>query len=232
MTGASPAKPMSGTFLDLLSDLDRSDLLSLGRPRAFRRGASIVVQGDHSDVVLVLMRGLVKVALDTDDGHEIVLSVLRPGDLIGEFEAVDHDGGPRTASNVALEAVDTRVMTGEDFRCYLESHPGAALALLRAIIHRLRNADQRRIDSGSRDTVRRLAHLLAELADEHGRVTSAGIDIDIPLTQQELASLIASSRESIVRSLRSLRSRRLVTTARRRITIRDLAGLRREADGQ
>ncbi len=223
---------MSGTFLDLLSDLDRSDLLSLGRPRAFRRGASIVVQGDHSDVVLVLMRGLVKVALDTDDGHEIVLSVLRPGDLIGEFEAVDHDGGPRTASNVALEAVDTRVMTGEDFRCYLESHPGAALALLRAIIHRLRNADQRRIDSGSRDTVRRLAHLLAELADEHGRVTSAGIDIDIPLTQQELASLIASSRESIVRSLRSLRSRRLVTTARRRITIRDLAGLRREADGQ
>ena len=223
---------MSGTFLDLLSDLDRSDLLSLGRPRAFRRGASIVVQGDHSDVVLVLMRGLVKVALDTDDGHEIVLSVLRPGDLIGEFEAVDHDGGPRTASNVALGAVDTRVMTGEDFRCYLESHPGAALALLRAIIHRLRNADQRRIDSGSRDTVRRLAHLLAELADEHGRVTSAGIDIDIPLTQQELASLIASSRESIVRSLRSLRSRRLVTTARRRITIRDLAGLRREADGQ
>lgn len=223
---------MSGTFLDLLSDLDRSDLLSLGRPRAFRRGASIVVQGDHSDVVLVLMRGLVKVALDTDDGHEIVLSVLRPGDLIGEFEAVDHDGGPRTASNVALEAVDTRVMTGEDFRCYLESHPGAALALLRAIIHRLRNADQRRIDSGSRDTVRRLAHLLAELADEHGRATSAGIDIDIPLTQQELASLIASSRESIVRSLRSLRSRRLVTTARRRITIRDLAGLRREADGQ
>ena len=223
---------MSGTFLDLLSELDRSDLLSLGRPRAFRRGASIVVQGDHSDVVLVLMRGLVKVALDTEDGHEIVLSVLRPGDLIGEFEAVDHDGGPRTASNVALEAVDTRVMTGEDFRCYLESHPGAALALLRAIIHRLRNADQRRIDSGSRDTVRRLAHLLAELADEHGRVTSAGIDIDIPLTQQELASLIASSRESIVRSLRSLRSRRLVTTARRRITIRDLAGLRREADGQ
>ena len=223
---------MSGSFLDLLSDLDRSDLLSLGRPRAFRRGASIVVQGDHSDAVLVLLRGLVKVTLDTDDGHEILLSVLRPGDLIGEFEAVEHDDGPRTASNVALEAVDTRVMTGEDFRCYLESHPDAALVLLRAIIHRLRNADQRRIDSGSRDTVRRLAHLLAELADEHGRSTSAGIDIDIPLTQQELASLIASSRESIVRSLRSLRSRRLVTTARRRITIRDLDGLRREADGQ
>ena len=46
---------------------------ALGRPRAFRRGASIMVQGDHSDAVLVLLRGLVKVTLDTADGHEIVL---------------------------------------------------------------------------------------------------------------------------------------------------------------
>jgi CRP/FNR family transcriptional regulator, cyclic AMP receptor protein len=223
---------MSGTFLDLLSDLDRSDLLSLGRPRAFRRGASIVVQGDHSDAVLVLLRGLVKVTLDTDDGHEIVLSVLRPGDLIGEFEAVDHDGGPRTASNVALEPIDSRVMTGEEFRSYLASHPSAVLAVLRSIIHRLRVADQRRIDSGSRDTVRRLAQLLVELAEEHGRPTASGVDIDIPLTQQELASLIAASRESIVRSLRSLRARQMIATGRRRIVIRNLAGLRQEADGQ
>src|SRR4029453_6726200 len=224
--------PMSGSFLALLSDRDRSDLLSLGHPRAFRRGASIVVQGDHSDVVLVLLRGLVKVTLDTDDGHEILLSVLRPGDLIGEFEAIDHDDGPRTASNIALDVVFTRVMTGDEFRFYLETHPGAALAVLRAIIRRLRVADQRRIDSGSRDTVGRLAHLLVELADEHGRSTSTGVDIDIPLTQQELASLIGSSRESIVRSLRVLRSHQLVTTGRRRITIRDLGGLRLEVDGQ
>jgi CRP/FNR family transcriptional regulator, cyclic AMP receptor protein len=182
--------------------------------------------------VLVLLRGLVKVTLDTDDGHEILLSVLRPGDLIGEFEAIDHDDGPRTASNIALDVVFTRVMTGDEFRFYLETHPGAALAVLRAIIRRLRVADQRRIDSGSRDTVGRLAHLLVELADEHGRSTSTGVDIDIPLTQQELASLIGSSRESIVRSLRVLRSHQLVTTGRRRITIRDLGGLRLEVDGQ
>lgn len=92
-------------------------------------------------------------------------------------------------------------------------------------------SDQRRIDSGSHETARRLARLLVELADEHGRPTLDGVDIDILLTQQELASLIAASRESIVRSLRSLRARRFVTTGRRRITIRDLGGLRREADG-
>jgi CRP/FNR family transcriptional regulator, cyclic AMP receptor protein len=223
--------PMPGSFLDLLSDRDRSDLLSAGNPRAFRRGASIVIQGDHSDTVFLLLEGRVKVSLDTSDGHEIVLSVLHPGDLIGEFEAIDHDGGPRTASNVALEPVASRVMTGEEFRSYLDAHPHAGRAMLRTIIHRLRAADQRRIDSGSSDAIRRLARLLVELAEEHGRPTLAGVDIDIPLTQQELASLIASSRESIVRSLRGLRSRRLVATGRRRITIRDLDGLRRAADG-
>jgi CRP/FNR family transcriptional regulator, cyclic AMP receptor protein len=198
VTAAGYVTPMPGGFLDRLSDHDRSDLLSMGRPRTFRRGASIVVQGDHSDLVAVLLRGRVKVTLDTADGHEIVLSVLYPGDLIGEFEAVDHDGGPRTASNVALEPIDSRVMTGEEFRSYLASHPSAVLAVLRSIIHRLRVADQRRIDSGSR----------------------------------ELASLIAASRESIVRSLRSLRARQMIATGRRRIVIRNLAGLRQEADGQ
>lgn len=230
MTAARPAKPIPGSFLGRLSDLDRADLLNAARPRAFRRGASIIVQGGHSDSVFVLLRGRVKVTLDTADGHEIVLTVLHPGDLIGEFEAIDHDSGPRTASNVALEPVDTRAMTGEEFRSYLDSHPRAGLAVLRSIIHRLRAADQRRIDSGSYETARRLARLLVELADEHGRPTLDGVDIDIPLTQQELASLIASSRESIVRSLRSLRARRLITTGRRRITIRDLDRLRRQAD--
>jgi CRP-like cAMP-binding protein len=230
VTAARSAKPTASSFLDRLSDLERSDLLRTGRPRAFRRGASITVQGGYGDGVFVLLRGRVKVSLDTADGHEIVLTVLRPGDLIGEFEAIDHDGGPRTASNVALEPVDTRAMTGEEFRSYLDSHPQIGLAVLRSIIHRLRAADQRRIDSGSHETAQRLARLLVELADEHGRPTLDGVDVDIPLTQQELASLIASSRESIVRSLRSLRARRLVTTGRRRITIRDLDRLRRQAD--
>ena len=121
-------------------------------------------------------------------------------------------------------------LSGDRFRSFLESHPQAGLVLLRAIIHRLRAADQRRTDSGSQGTVGRLAKLLVELAEEHGQPTSTGVDIDIPLTQQELASLIAASRESVVRALRSLRWRGLVTTGRRRITIHDLRGLADRAD--
>jgi CRP/FNR family cyclic AMP-dependent transcriptional regulator len=103
----------------------------------------------------------------------------------------------------------------------------AAIRSARKII--LVNQMGRRIDSCSSDPVRSLARLLVELATEHRQLTSSGVDIDIPPTQQELASLIASSRESVVRALRSLRSRDLVATGRRRITVHDLSRLKRVA---
>ncbi len=148
----------------------------------------------------------------TTAGHEIVLAVIA--------------GCPRTASNVALEPIECRVLTAARFRGFLDAPPGAGVVLLRAIIHRLRAADRRRTDSGSVDTTRRLARLLIEVVDQQPDRQADEIDVDIPLTQEELASLIASSRESVVRGLASLRAPGLIATARRMITVRDVAGLR------
>ena len=89
------------------------------------------------------------------------------------------------------------------------------------------SSGRRRVDSAALDAPHRLARYLVELS-ESGTDTGAA-EIDIPLTQEEVATLIATSRESVVRALASLRSRGLVTTARRRITIRDLDGLRQYA---
>ena len=91
-------------------------------------------------------------------------------------------------------------------------------------IQKLKASGRRRVDSAALDAPHRLARYLVELS-ESGTDRSAA-EIDIPLTQEEVATLIATSRESVVRALASLRSRGLVTTARRRITIRDLDGLR------
>lgn len=77
------------SFLGMLDPADRAALLRLGGSKRFRAGARIIVQGDHSDTVFLVLSGLVKVALDTADGREIVLSVLGPGDLRGEFEVLE-----------------------------------------------------------------------------------------------------------------------------------------------
>lgn len=227
--GSEPL-PSRGSVLGMLGPDDRALLLGAGRPRRYRRGAPIISQGDHGDTVFVVLSGRVKVTVSTADGREILLAVDGPGELLGEFEAIDGGPGPRTAANVALDAVECRAMTGQEFRDLLASSPSMSLVLLRWAVRRLRAGDRRRVDAGSVDTTHRLARLLLELADDAGGAGSSQVDIDIPLTQEELASLIAASRDAVVRALTSLRSRRLIATARRRITILDVDALRRYAE--
>jgi CRP-like cAMP-binding protein len=209
----------------MLDPDDRALLLGAGRLRRYRRGAPIIVQGDHGDTVFLVLSGRVKVTVNTADGREVLLAVDGPGELLGEFEALE--GGPRTASNVALDAVACRAMTGQEFRDLLAASPGIPLVLIRWAVRRLQAADRRRVDAASFDTTHRLARLLLELADNLGGADPSRVDIDIPLTQEELASLIAASRDAVVRALTSLRSRHLIATARRRITILDVDALRR-----
>ena len=210
-----------GGFVALLDRDARAALLSLGRVRRYRRGATLIMQGARDDTVCVVLEGRVKVTLDTPDGREVVLAVLGPGDLLGEFEAIEPEPASRTASNVALEPVECRVFAADDLRRFLVTHPAAALELLRLTIRKLRTGDQRRVDATGLDASHRLAHFLVERADAQREP-----ELDIALTQEELAGLIASSRESVVRALTTLRSRGLIETGRRRITIRDVEALR------
>jgi len=87
-------------LLGRLEPADRAFLLRLGHPKRFRKGARIIVQGDHSDTVFLSLSGLVKVTLDTPDGREIVLAVLGAGELLGEFEVIE--GRPHVRRALSL----------------------------------------------------------------------------------------------------------------------------------
>ena len=218
------------SYLGRLEPADRAFLLRLGRPQRFGKGARIIVQGDHSDTVFLALSGLVKVTLDTPDGREVVLSVLGAGDLLGEFEVIE--GLPqRTAGNVAVLPVECRTIPGEEFMAALQAHPQMLLAMVRVILSRLAAADRRREASASMGVARSLATFLVELVDRYGTPDGSGIDISIHLTQEELASLISTSRDSAVRGLSALRTRGLIATRRRQIVVTDLDGLRRYASG-
>jgi CRP/FNR family transcriptional regulator, cyclic AMP receptor protein len=219
-------------FLGLLDPRDREDLTGVGRTRRYRRRTPIIIQGDLGDAVFILLAGRVKVTVDTAEGREVVLAVDGPGDAFGYFEAIERDAGSRTAAITALEPVECLMLTGDEFRAFLDTHPGVTAVLLRWVIHRLWAADHRRIEFGSLDVPHRLARFILEIAERHGRRDSGGLNVDIPLTQDELASLISASRDSVVRALTTLRTRGLVTTARRKLAITDVDGLRRYANGQ
>jgi CRP-like cAMP-binding protein len=137
----------------------------------------------------------------------------------------------RSAGNVAVLPVECRVIPGDEFMAALETHPQLLLTMVRVILSRLRAADRRREASASMGVSRSLATFLVELVDRYGTPDGSVVDISIHLTQEELASLISTSRDSAVRGLSTLRTRGLIATRRRQIVVTDLDGLRRYASG-
>ncbi len=182
------------------------------------------MEGDRGESVIVIRAGRVKVFATSNDGHGALLAIRGPGDVLGEFSALDD--GPRSASGTALERVDAQVISSVEFRRFLAEVPGAAFALLVAVVGRIRTSDRLRVELGARDTLGRVALRLLELAETTGEEVDGSLRITLPLTQDDLASWVAASREAVARALASLRRRGIITTARREIRVLDLAALR------
>jgi CRP/FNR family cyclic AMP-dependent transcriptional regulator len=220
-----PAEQDRTAFLAALSEEQLKDLLDRGVRRRYLRGTTLFHQDDPAGNVVVLLSGRAKVSSITAEGKEVVLSFRGPGEILGEVSAVD--GEPRSATVSALEPIDALVIPGPAFKRFVESHDGVALAILRIVTRRLRDADRQRVEFAAYDTIGRIGRRLVELAAEYGKESEGGIEIDLPLSQEELAGWTGSSREAATKALHVLRELGWIETRRRRITVLDLEALRR-----
>jgi CRP/FNR family cyclic AMP-dependent transcriptional regulator len=218
---AEQAEP--GTFLELLSDADREELLRLGGVRRFGRGEHLMHQGEPGDRVLILLQGHVKASFVDSEGHETVLSFRGPGDVLGELSFVHAE--PRSSGVVAIEPAEAQALAASEFRAFLERRPSAALALIEVIGRRFRDANRKRVQFAALDTVGRVAARLIELCERYGDTTDEGIQIRLPLTQEDLGGWTASSRAGVAAALQTMRKLGWITTERRRITVLDLDAL-------
>lgn len=213
-----------GGFLATLQEDDRRALLGCGVPRTWRRGELLVRAGTDADSAVALMDGWVKIHRLGPDGTEVVLGLSGAGDLLGEISALSH--GRRSATATALADVSAVVLPAPDLRDLLARRPRLTLALLDLAIGRLSQADERRVEFITSESLARVAGRLVELAERFGE-PSAGdvIDVALPITQEELASWSSSSKESTARALRTLRELGVIRTRRRGLTVLDLEGL-------
>jgi CRP/FNR family cyclic AMP-dependent transcriptional regulator len=220
--------PAASTFLARLDTEAQRAFQGLGVHRRHRRGATVLFEGDTGDNVLFVVEGRLKVLTTTPDGRELVLGLRGPGELLGELTAIAQDGRGRYATVVAMDDLQVRVITGEEFRAFLLQHPSGSLGLLTMLVERLREADRQRVEFGSLDVAHRVARLLVDLAESGSGVPAAdgGTDIGIQLTQEELAGMVSASRESLARALSTIRRQDLIRTGRRSIVVLDLDRLR------
>ena len=177
--------------------------------------------------MIVLLTGRAKVASLSSAGREVIVAVRGPGDLLGELSAIDDE--PRAATVTTLEPVEALLVPGSAFAAFLERRPRVALVILRMVAARLRYADAQQADFATHDVVGRVAHRLVELAERFGIPGEGRIEIELPLSQEELAGWTGASREAVSKALQLLRSLRIVETGRRQVTVLDLEALRRHA---
>lgn len=203
----------------LLTQEQLEELRRLGRTRRLSRGVTLFSEGDRSDSVAYVLGGRVKVSYHTRTGDEVVLALHGPGQLLGELSVID--GSPRSASVVALEPVDVLLVPASTFRRFLTAHPDVMLRLLELLAERLRDADRKRVEFGSHDVVGRVAARLSELTERYGVAGDGIVDVELPLTQDELAAWVGASREGVSKALRVLRDRGVIATGRRRIVVHD-----------
>ena len=215
-------------FVSLLSATEMADLRAAGRVQRFVKGSRLLSEHQAGDRVMVLLEGRVKVVGTNADGRDMVFDFRTAGELVGELSAID--GAPRSGSVEALDAVEALTIAAPDFLAYLERHPRAMLHVTRMLCERLRDADRKLLGFAAADSTARVAARLLELAERFGEPGPDGaVTIELPLTQEELAGWTGSSREAVARALQTMRELGWVHTARRRITIHDLAAVRARA---
>jgi CRP/FNR family cyclic AMP-dependent transcriptional regulator len=201
-----------------LSQETLSDLAKHVWQKTAEAGSIIVSHEEEGDALFVIASGKVKVVLYGETGREIILSILRSGDFFGEMALLDKQ--PRSANVVAVEDSQLLGLDREAFQAHIAANPSTALAVLAEMSRRLRHADEVIGNLALLDVYARVALTVRDLAQKQGEPVDGGLLIKERPTQQEIAGLIGTSRETVSRALSDFARRGLLEMSGKQILVR------------
>src|SRR5476649_1909053 len=168
----------------------------------------IVREGDPGNTFFILVKGSVSVCRIMPDGREMILAILKEGDFFGEMAMFD--SSLRSASIKTLTDVEVGAIRYADFLVLLDANPRIGRSLVIALSERLRSANALIAATTSQDIRARLASLLLNLSTQFGEIVDNGTRISLRLTNQEMANMIGTTRETVNRTLNRFWDDRLV----------------------
>lgn len=168
--------------------------------KPYTRDAAIVEKDDAGDAMYIISRGRVKVVMPGDGGREVILNILKAGDFFGEMALVE-EAGQRSADVIALEDTKVLVLKRDVFVDHVLKNPKVALNIMAELSRRLRRADELIGDLALLDVGARISRIITELGERDGVDTDEGRLIRERPTQQDIASMIGTSRETVSRML-------------------------------
>ena len=205
------AVPMFGS----LTPEELRALAPLVTQRSATRGTAIMREGDAIDALYIVISGRLKVTMGEADGKETILSILGAGEFFGEMGLIDDN--PRSASVVALEACELLAVSKRAFRKCLFENAQLALAVMRVLVRRLREADRKIGSLAMLDVYGRVARLLLDMSENvDGRRV-----VTRRLSKQDIARMIGASREMVFKVMKDLQASGYIEVQGSTIVLRD-----------
>jgi CRP/FNR family transcriptional regulator len=204
-------------------------LAGKARTRTYRRGETILWEGEPCQGLYLVLRGRVKVFKRSAEGREHVLLIIGPGRSFNDVPVFD--GGANPGSVAALDASTIALLPTAEVLHLVASDPRTAMAVIRVLAARMRGFTVAVEDLALRSVTARVAKILMETAAGRATLIETPAESGVRLTQSQLAAMTGSVREVVQRALKTLEQDGAIKLARARINVLDAAALKRWAEG-
>jgi CRP-like cAMP-binding protein len=218
---------MNWPLLGPLSEEERSALLAAARRRSFRKGEIVFHEGDPADALHLVTSGHLAVQVATPDGERATLNVLGPGAHVGELALLPgQEAHRRSATVLALEPAETRVLAAAAFHAVREEFPAVSQILVDLLADRVRELSERLLEAMYVGLDRRVYRCLLRLTEVYAAGTPPTV---VPMTQDQLSDLVGGTRPSVNQVLQRLQDQGVVELGRGRVSVLKPADLQRKA---
>jgi CRP-like cAMP-binding protein len=187
-------------LFQVLEPAELDSVLAQAAVRRVGRNDVILRRGEPSSGANIVVSGRVRIGTVSEDGREVTLGVLGPGDVIGEMSVLD--GEDISADATALEDCVLLFIERARFLRLLRANSDLCLRMMAVLCRRLRRSNSALEDLALLDLGARLARLLLRLAQDYGAPAPGGTRIEVKLSQKDLGTLVGSSREKVNKQLR------------------------------
>lgn len=226
-----PCKGCSGRYcttkismFSILQDQELKEITDSIISKTYKKGQIVFFEGDVSDKLYVIKKGKIKVFKYTKEGKEQILYILSEGDFIGDLSLLKK--GEFKFNAEALEDISMCILTKDDFDIILRKNPEIALQILQIVHDRIVKLEGLIQGLSTKDIEARVAGLLLSFINDFGVPTDDGVELELPLSREDMANYIGVTRETISRKLSSLQEEGIIDlVGNKKIIIKNLDDL-------
>jgi CRP-like cAMP-binding protein len=216
-------------YIPLFSELVDDDLRAISKvavKQNFRKDNMVLIEEEVGSTMFIILEGRVKISRISDEGREVILSIMSEGDFFGEMSILD--GQARSANVITLEDSSILIIHREDFLQMMHDFPQIAINLLKELAHRLRRSDSQIKSLSLQNATGKVASTLLRIADDSGKIHLGQVEIPKLPPQQDLANMAGTSRETISRVLKSLSEKGYLRKEGNKLIIHDYESFRQD----